>query len=394
MSQCANDLPKFDGQVARLSTWLRALRQAEHRLPDDVAFFVRTGARVNSNGTVSVSSVRHALLLHHGLLEQCGFGITLPPPVADRFDTLYNDIRSENAGFTAGGIALPETTEALPDALAASFLVRPYAIGAINLKLRDLLLSLIARRDYYKFKLSTASSASGELLMKALLLDLESSAHACALDASILHAKNRLDELASTVLNSPDPKEFTSLRDELTELMLELPTEQRLTSSQIFHIYESAVARLNMPFISFQAKNLLTLEQKRAFDHESYSEAITQVLSEQHLEDQQRARSNKAASRTATAAAFAATGSSSANAGDPRRFSRAACSICGKNGHTADACFQNANATCERSKQIAPLNTALGRRVASEKRSASSRTRRGSRVPPRTTQSPTPVTAP
>ena len=190
-------------------------------------------------------------LLHHGLLEQCGFGVTLPPPVADRFDTLYDDIRSENAGFTAGGIALPETTEALPDALAASFLVRPYAIGAINLKLRDLLLSLIARRDYYKSKLSTASSASGELLMKALLHELESSAHACALDASILHAKNRLDELASTVLNSPDPKEFTSLRDELTELMLELPAEQRLTPSQIFHVYESTVARLNMPFISF-----------------------------------------------------------------------------------------------------------------------------------------------
>ena len=305
MSQCANDLPKFDGQVARLSTWLRALRQAEHRLPDDVAFFVRTGAKVNSNGTVSVSSVKHALLLHHGLLEQCGFGITLPPPVADRFDTLYNDIRNENAGFTAGGIVLPETTEALPDALAASFLVRPYAIGAINLKLRDLLLSLIARRDYYKSKLSTASSASGELLMKALLQDLESSAHACALDAAVLRARNRLNELASTVLNSTDPQEFTALRDELTELMLELPADQRLTPSQIFQVYESAVARLNMPFISFQAKNLLTLQQKRAFDHESYGEAITQVLSEQHLEDQHRVHANKAANKTATAAAFA-----------------------------------------------------------------------------------------
>ena len=55
MSQHANELPKFDGQVARMSTWLRALRQAEHRLPDDVAFFVRTGAKVNSNGTVSVT---------------------------------------------------------------------------------------------------------------------------------------------------------------------------------------------------------------------------------------------------------------------------------------------------------------------------------------------------
>ena len=97
--------------------------------------------------------------------------------------------------------------------------------------------------------------------MKALLHDLESSAHSCALDASVLNARNRLNELASTVLNSPDPKEFTSLRDELTELMLELPAEQRLTPSQIFHVYESTVARLNMPFISFQAKHLLTLSR-------------------------------------------------------------------------------------------------------------------------------------
>ena len=60
-----------------------------------------------------------------------------------------------------------------------------------------------------------------------------------------------------------------------------------------------------MPFISFRAKNLLTLQQKRAFDHEFYSEAITQVLSEQHLEDQHRVHANKAANKTATAAAFA-----------------------------------------------------------------------------------------
>ena len=149
-----------------------------------------------------------------------------------------------------------------------------------------------------------------------------------------------------------------------------------------------------MPFISFQAKSLLTLQQKRAFDHESYGEAITQVLSEQHLEDQHRVHANKAANKTATAAAFAATGSSSTSVGDPRRFSRAVCDICGKKGHTADACFMNADATCARAKEMAPPSTALGRRViASEKRGAKSRTRRGSRAPPRTTQSPTPATA-
>ena len=81
--QCINNLPKFDGQVVHMPTWLRALRQAEHHLPNDMAFFARTGAKCNSNGSISVASVKHALLLHYNLIEQCGFGITAHPPVAD-----------------------------------------------------------------------------------------------------------------------------------------------------------------------------------------------------------------------------------------------------------------------------------------------------------------------
>ena len=145
--------------------------------------------------------------------------------MADRFSALYDDIRSENAGLPAGGIALPETIDALPEALATDFHVRPYAINAINLKLRDLLLGLIARRDYYKSKQNTTSSASGELLMRALLRELASSAHACALDSAVINAEMRLDELATTILSSPNPAEFAALRDELAELMLELPAE-------------------------------------------------------------------------------------------------------------------------------------------------------------------------
>ena len=75
---------------------------------------MRTGAKVNSNGTLSVASVKHALLLHYDLLEQCGFDITAPLPVVDRFEALYDNIRAGNAGFT-GGVVLPETTDALPD---------------------------------------------------------------------------------------------------------------------------------------------------------------------------------------------------------------------------------------------------------------------------------------
>ena len=162
------------------------------------------------------------------------------------------------------------------------------------------------------------------------------------------------------------------MRDELTELMLELPAEQRHTRAQIFHIYESTVARLNMPFLSFQAKNLLTpLEQKRSFDHEAYGEAITQVLSEQHLEDKQRALSNKAAtSKTAMAAAFAAASSSAASAGDPRRSTTPVCSFCGRKYHTANTCWKNADASDMRARESAPLNTALGKSVSPQRKGA------------------------
>ena len=77
-----------------------------------------------------------------------------PWRAASARSALYDDIRSENAGFTAGGVALLETVDVLPDALAAYFHIRPYAINAIDHKLRDLLLGLIARRDYYKAKLA------------------------------------------------------------------------------------------------------------------------------------------------------------------------------------------------------------------------------------------------
>ena len=220
--------------------------------------------------------------------------------------------------------------------------------------------------------------------MRALLRELASSAHACALDSAVINAEMRLDELATTILSSPNPAEFAARRDELTELMLELPAEQRHTPSQIYHVHHSTVARLNMPFLSFQAKNLLTQEQKRTFDHEAYGEAITQVLSEQHLEDRQRAQSNRAATKTATAAAFVATHSAASS--DPRRSHLPVCSICSIKGHTANACWRNADATDERAKASAPRSSALGRCVAADI-SSPANYRRRNRLLPRTATS-------
>jgi len=79
--QSATELPRFDGQLMNLGGWLRALRQQEHLLPSDLSYFTKTGAQVMNNGKVAVISAHHALLLHGGLLAQCDFSITRPPPV-------------------------------------------------------------------------------------------------------------------------------------------------------------------------------------------------------------------------------------------------------------------------------------------------------------------------
>ena len=99
--------------------------------------------------------------------------------------------------------------------------------------------------------------------MRVLLGELASSAHACALDSAVISAKMPLDALASTVMSSASPTEFVALRDELTTLLLDLPREQRHTAAQIFHLYESVIARINI------IQDTPLSNKKRDFDHES-----------------------------------------------------------------------------------------------------------------------------
>ena len=61
--------PQVDGQVARLSTWLRALRQAEHRLPDDVVIIESSSGRtphvVRDRGASELPAERQTLRGHN-----------------------------------------------------------------------------------------------------------------------------------------------------------------------------------------------------------------------------------------------------------------------------------------------------------------------------------------
>jgi len=143
--QSATELPRFDGQLMNLGGWLRALRQQEHLLPSDLSYFTKTGAQVMNNGKVAVISAHHALLLHGGLLAQCDFSITRPPPVGDRFVELYRRVRLGQDGLTSAGITLPATVDAnaVPDEYSDIYFVRPISIAALDLKLRDDLLSLM-----------------------------------------------------------------------------------------------------------------------------------------------------------------------------------------------------------------------------------------------------------
>ena len=237
--QSATELPRFDGQLMNLGGWLRALRQQEHLLPSDLSYFTKTGAQVMNNGKVAVVSAHHALLLHGGLLAQCEFSINRPPPVGDRFVELYRRVRLGQDGLVSAGITLPATINAntIPDEYADIYFIRPQSIAALDLKLRDDLLSLMERREFYKGKMQPSRRDSGLHLLDKLL---EEQAHADithASNTSVIDAKIRLENLRFETLASSHPSSFTELRDELANLMLDLPELERWSSSAIYDYY-------------------------------------------------------------------------------------------------------------------------------------------------------------
>ena len=87
-------LPTFDGSQIALANWLRELQRYEHLLPAELAYFLITGAANTSAGKTAVLSVHHAHLLHNNLIEQHNYSVVNPPPLADKFKTLYDSTRA------------------------------------------------------------------------------------------------------------------------------------------------------------------------------------------------------------------------------------------------------------------------------------------------------------
>ena len=195
-AQSANELPRFDGQLMNLGGWLRALRQQEHLLPSDLSYFTKTGAPILNNGKVAVASTQHALLLHHQILTQCELSIVKPPPLGDRFVELYRRVRLGQNGFISGGAALPTTidTNKIPEDFADTYFARSHTIAALDLKLRDALLSLMGRREFFKDKMQRARRDSGVHLDEALLNEKALVDYSHSSNAAVIDVRLRLEE--------------------------------------------------------------------------------------------------------------------------------------------------------------------------------------------------------
>ena len=65
-----------------------------------------------------------------------------------RFVELYKRVRLGQDGLISAGITLPATVNAnaIPDEYSDIYFIRPISIAALDLKLRDDLLSLMERR--------------------------------------------------------------------------------------------------------------------------------------------------------------------------------------------------------------------------------------------------------
>ena len=130
----SDSLPTFDGTQLDLGIWLRSLGNLQHLLPQDLVYFVITGAFAGRDHKTVVCSLHHGLLLQQGYIHLQGFSVVNPPPIADGFAALYAKARSE-------GVAVPTTPTAadLPD----RYPISPDRIKAVDLQLLNELLSLI-----------------------------------------------------------------------------------------------------------------------------------------------------------------------------------------------------------------------------------------------------------
>jgi hypothetical protein len=117
--------------------------------------------------------------------------------VGDRFVELYRRVRLGQDGLINAGITLPATISAntIPDEYSDIYYIRPQSIAALDLKLREDLLSLMESREFYQGKMLQSRRDSGLHLLDKLLDEQARADLTHASNTAVIDAKIRLENL-------------------------------------------------------------------------------------------------------------------------------------------------------------------------------------------------------
>ena len=108
------------------------------------------------------------------------------------------------------------------------------------------------RREFYKGKILQSRRDSGLHLLDRLLDEQARADSTRSSNTAAIDAKIRLEELRFEILASSYPSAFTVLRDELANLMLDLPEAERWSSSAIYDYYLRLLASLDDKSLGFE----------------------------------------------------------------------------------------------------------------------------------------------
>ena len=358
-------LPLWDGTQLSGLPWLRELEANEHLLDADVSYFLRTGAVVTSAAKTAVSSAEHAALLKNSIIIKQNYSVRNPPP-DDDFIKLYAEIQSkiaaDEAPFTGEAIkkALPATA---PSTLPDTYVLSPDRIIVADLKLRNVLLSLITsrgRKVHYQ-----QLTQSGITLLHQLIQDTKPNAGYYTQSPYTLQLKAQLAQLMKLNLSCPSQIEFDQIRDSIDEVNNQLELDDRLTPNQLCDHYLKLISRLK------SSPLWLSLQVELRTDAVAYGDlprtitCITRVLTtfishEQSLADESNDNAGRALPAMETDKPPPPSRDPTKTGLAKKGIPKTPCPIC-KKMHWKYQCFQNPNAdedTMKLAARIAPKSPA------------------------------------
>ena len=343
-------LPTFDGSQIALANWLRELQRYEHLLPAELAYWLVTGSANTAAGKVAVFSAQHAHLLYRNAVEVHNFNVVNPPPVEDKFLSLYNNARDADIAISDDGTSELSANPNMNAPIGSQFQISPVRLMQLDLQYRNILLGLITspgRKAHY----AGIAGNSGAKLMRQLLADKNSSLSAYIQDPHYAHLKAKLRQVLGMKLSCLSQEEFNNIRDQVQEINTQLPDRERMTDIQQCDHFRSLITDLNSVGLTIRLDNDLMINQVPYGDLPLTLGAITRTLTRAMFEEQQRA---------AEAGSALQGKSRPSKQPDARKRVRPPCTICGKDNHEALQCYQNVNAD-EATLKRAPMSSPAGK---------------------------------